>query len=146
MYRSKVENAAVTWREARTKACAAPMGDKVVWADLGTAETALTEAVKAMLDHEAEEARLAARPKLFVVHGQRYCNPHQEEACTLEEAVELAARDRENGWWWPVDVRTPNGDIVLTDKQLDAKLDEMQKAEIEATRAQYEAYRKSVEV
>lgn len=50
MLQPKVESAAVAWREARLKACAAPMGDKAVWTDLGAAETALSEAVEALGD------------------------------------------------------------------------------------------------
>lgn len=50
MLRSKVESAAVAWREARLRACAAPMGDKAVWTDLGAAETALSDAVETLGD------------------------------------------------------------------------------------------------
>lgn len=60
--RSRVEEAAAAWRDARLKACAATVegfvkdkkGDSIpvpnlqVWTDLGAAETALSEAVKAM--------------------------------------------------------------------------------------------------
>jgi hypothetical protein len=52
MSRSDVELAAVAWREARLRACAAPLGDPTVWTDLGAAETALSEAVVAHLEAE----------------------------------------------------------------------------------------------
>lgn len=120
--RSNVETAAVAWREARTKACAAPMGDKAVWVDLGSAETALTEAVKAMLDDEAEQARLNARPKLFVVHGKMHFAEHEVEACTLEEAIELARGAEEWGEWAPEGIRTITGEVVFNWKQLNEKI------------------------
>lgn len=66
--RTAIEEAAIAWREARMKACAAPVegfvkdkkGDSIavpnlqVWTDLGAAETALSEAVVAHLETEAE--------------------------------------------------------------------------------------------
>jgi|GEM_PF-3410171 len=124
MYRSKVETAAVTWREARMNACAALMGDKVVWADLGAAETALTEAVKAMLDQEAERARLAARPKTFVVYGMKYGARHEEKTCTLEEAIDEACGAAEWGSWYPEGVRTLQRELILNEEQLYVKIHE----------------------
>ncbi|HEV2543028.1 MAG TPA: hypothetical protein VGU70_09760 [Methylobacterium sp.] len=121
MLRSKVDDAAVAWREARLKACAAPMGDKTVWADLGAAETALSEAVVAMLKDEADwEARVVTH----VIHGQRYFCPMTFEAYSLEDAISNAFWGRDSGDWWPADVRTPGGEVVLDEEQLDQKVSE----------------------
>ncbi|TXN10207.1 hypothetical protein FV219_06605 [Methylobacterium sp. WL122] len=127
-----VEAAAVAWREARLKACAAPVegfvkdkkGDSIavpnlqVWTDLGAAETALSEAVVAHLAEEAEFARLEARPKLFVVHGWMHHAPHEEEACTLEEAIRSAKAASDWGYWYPEKVCTVPGDLVLAEDEL----------------------------
>jgi hypothetical protein len=139
MYRSPVEAAAVAWNEARLKACAAPVegfakdkkGDMVampnpqVWTDLGAAETDLSKAVAALLDREAEMARLAARPKLFVVHGKKNFADHEVEVCPLEEAILEASGAWEWGTWAPAGVRTVAGELVLDEEQLSAKVYEM---------------------
>ncbi|MGE8128483.1 hypothetical protein ACQKQD_16030 [Methylobacterium sp. NPDC080182] len=127
MFASKVEAAAIAWRQARMKACSAPVegfvkdkkGDSIavpnpsVWTDLGAAETALSEAVKAHLDEAAELAQLAARPKLFVIHGYRFHGRHSEEACTVEEAIQAARWAVEENTWRPVEIRTVAGELVL---------------------------------
>jgi hypothetical protein len=127
MFESKLEAAAVAWREARMKACAAPVdgfqkdrkGDSIavpnpsVWADLGAAETALSEAVVDHLAKGAEFARLEARPKLFVVHGRRFHSPYSEEVCTVEEGIELARAAIEENYWSPQELRTAEGKLVL---------------------------------
>ncbi|GJD74520.1 hypothetical protein MKK50_15785 [Methylobacterium sp. J-043] len=132
MFSSKLETAAVAWREARMKACAAPVegfvkdkkGDSIavpnlqVWTDLGAAETTLSEAVVAHLAKEAEFARLEARPKLFVIHGWMHHAPHEEEACTLEEAVQSAKAANDWGYWFPEKICTVAGELVLAEAEL----------------------------
>jgi hypothetical protein len=115
MHRSPIEAAAVSWNEVRVKACAAPWGDKPVWTDLGAAETALSKAVSAFLKREAE---LAARVVTHVVHGMRFHSPMTVEVYSLDEAISTAFWGRDNGDWWPADVRTPAGEIVLSEEKL----------------------------
>lgn len=124
MLRTLIEAAAVSWNEARVKACAAPMGDKAVWTDLGAAETALSKAVASLLEREAERARREARPKLFVVHGKKNFADHEVEACTLDEAIDEAYGAGEYFSWYPVEVRTVAGELVLDEEQLYAKIHE----------------------
>lgn len=136
MFESKLEAAAVAWREARMKACAAPIdgfvkdrkGDSIavpnptIWADLGAAETALSEAVVDHLAKEAEFARLEARPKLFVVHGVQFFSPYSEEVCTLDEGIGLARVAVEENFWHPQEIRTIAGDVVLAEAELHERI------------------------
>lgn len=43
---------AIEWRRARLAACAAPIGTPSVWAELGSAEAALSEAIRALTTPE----------------------------------------------------------------------------------------------